>query len=209
MKRYLFPSIALLLLVAASVAACSGGPTSTVPIDRPTAASTQSDEKSEATSTSSTEPETENATITPPPTRQAQEPAKTATPEPEATDVALSAEAEQVVCLAKEDLANRLDLAAHAIHLVAVQTVDWPDASLGCPEPGMMYAQVITPGFRVVLEAQRQGMYEYHTDRDDRVILCQPEAASQEPPTKGITDSTPWQPVEPIEPDSLSPTPRQ
>ncbi len=49
----------------------------------------------------------------------------------------------------------------------------WPDTSLGCPQKGMMYAQVITPGFRVVLAVNDQD-YEYHTD-NARVVLCSPQ----------------------------------
>jgi hypothetical protein len=82
-----------------------------------------------------------------------------------------------VVRLAKEDLAQRLSLAPDDIRLVAVEPVDWSDTSLGCPQPGMMYAQVITPGFRVVLEAEGE-RYQYHTDRDRGIVLCTDEGHS-------------------------------
>jgi hypothetical protein len=113
-----------------------------------------------------------------------------------------------VVRLAKEDLAQRLGLAVGQIQLVSVEVVEWSDTSLGCPQPGMMYAQVITPGYRVVLEAEGQ-RYEYHTDTGNYVVLCQQEEGSQLPSPKGIKDNTPWKPVEPIEPDSISPTPKE
>jgi hypothetical protein len=83
------------------------------------------------------------------------------------------AEAEQAIRLARQDLAGRLTLAAEAAQLVSVEAVDWPDASLGCPQPGMMYAQVVTPGYRVVLAAAG-GRYEYHSDSGRRVVYCQP-----------------------------------
>jgi hypothetical protein len=50
--------------------------------------------------------------------------------------------------------------------------MEWSDASLGCPQEGMMYAQVITPGYLIVLEAQGQ-TFEYHTDQGTNVVLCQ------------------------------------
>lgn len=72
--------------------------------------------------------------------------------------------------LAIADLAQRLGLPESAITVRTVESVEWPDASLGCPRPGMMYAQVITPGYRIVLEAAGQ-TYEYHTSQS-HVVLC-------------------------------------
>jgi hypothetical protein len=73
--------------------------------------------------------------------------------------------------LARQDLAEKLKLPIEAIRLVSVEAVEWPDTSLGCPQPGMMYAQVITPGFRVVLAAKDQTV-EYHADAGRRVVSC-------------------------------------
>ena len=62
-----------------------------------------------------------------------------------------------------------------AATLVALEPVDWPNTSLGCPEPDMLYAQVITPGFRLVFEYEGQ-QYEYHTDQDgSTVVECEIE----------------------------------
>jgi hypothetical protein len=46
----------------------------------------------------------------------------------------------------------------------------------------MMYAQVITPGFLVVLEAGGE-RYEYHADREGTVVLCEKEAKVDMPTT--------------------------
>jgi hypothetical protein len=80
--------------------------------------------------------------------------------------------AQKVVAQARADLAARENVSADEVEVVRVEAVDWPDASLGCPEPGMMYAQVITPGWRIVL---RVGSREaiYHTDQR-RVIPASP-----------------------------------
>jgi hypothetical protein len=44
-----------------------------------------------------------------------------------------------VVQAAKKDLARRLNVRQEAIELAGpVEAVNWSDASLGCPEPGMM-----------------------------------------------------------------------
>lgn len=70
-----------------------------------------------------------------------------------------------------DDLAKRLDIESVEIQVVQVEEVQWRDSSLGCPQEGEMYLQVITPGFRIVLEAQGQ-QYEYHTDSGGRFVLC-------------------------------------
>jgi hypothetical protein len=70
------------------------------------------------------------------------------------------------------DLAGQLDIAAEAITVRSVEAVEWPDSSLGCPGPGMMYAQVITPGYRIVLEANGQS-YAYHTE-GGTIVRCKP-----------------------------------
>lgn len=80
---------------------------------------------------------------------------------------------EQAVAAAIEDLASQSGIAATGeITVQSVEPVEWRDASLGCPQEGMMYAQVITPGFLVMLEAGGE-QYEYHTNQADTVVLCQ------------------------------------
>jgi hypothetical protein len=78
---------------------------------------------------------------------------------------------------AKEDLAQRLNIPIEDIDLLMVEQVVWRDSSLGCPQPGIMYAQVITPGFRVILDAAGK-QYEYHTDTGRLVVLCEGENIS-------------------------------
>jgi hypothetical protein len=71
------------------------------------------------------------------------------------------------------DLAARLAIETDQIEVIEAKAVVWPDASLGCPQPGMMYAQVQTVGFLIRLEARGQ-VYEYHTDMQQIIILCNP-----------------------------------
>lgn len=78
------------------------------------------------------------------------------------------------VMAAVRALADQLGIPAEQIAVAAWEPVDWPDASLGCPEPGMAYAQVITPGYQVLLEARGE-TYHAHTDRSgQRVVFCFP-----------------------------------
>ncbi len=56
--------------------------------------------------------------------------------------------------------------------------MEWPDASLGCPEPGMMYAQVVTPGYKIHLSCGEE-LFTYHSDCGSRVVYC--ESGTKEP----------------------------
>lgn len=97
-----------------------------------------------------------------------------ATPTP--GGVTMSPTLEALVARAKADLAARLGLSEAEIQVVEAQAVTWPDSSLGCPEPGRMYLQVLTPGYRIVLEAGGR-RYAYHAGREGLPFLCPPERA--------------------------------
>jgi hypothetical protein len=73
---------------------------------------------------------------------------------------------------AKEDLAQRLSIPVTQINLVEATEVEWSDASLDCPQPGVDYIQVLTPGYRIALEAGGQA-YEYHSNRDAYIVYCE------------------------------------
>lgn len=64
---------------------------------------------------------------------------------------------------ARADLAQRLSVDPDTISLVSVDHIEWPDGCLGIQEPGVMCIMVITPGYKVVLEAVGK-QYEYHTN---------------------------------------------
>lgn len=81
------------------------------------------------------------------------------------------AEADAAVRAAINDLASKSKLAPDSVQVVSVQAMDWPDTSLGCPQPGMYYAQIIVQGYRIVLSAGGQQV-EYHSDMKGRVVTC-------------------------------------
>jgi hypothetical protein len=97
--------------------------------------------------------------------------------------------------LSRESLSQHLGLAIAEITILEIEPVTWPDASLGCGQPDKVYAQVLTPGFFIRLEAKGQ-QYIYHTDESSTVILCTGEALPVFPVTPGeIDDGQPWMPV--------------
>jgi len=73
--------------------------------------------------------------------------------------------------LARTTLVREQGLAEADVAIVAVEPAEWRDSSLGCPQPGMNYLQVITPGYKITLEAQGK-RYEYHSDTNERVVRC-------------------------------------
>jgi len=121
------------------------------------------------------------ATARPSPTTIAS-PAATASPTSKATatgqvvqmaGATVQPQARPQVELALEDLRQRLGLSdAAEIAVVSVQETEWGNTSLGCPEEGMMYAEVIVPGYLIMLEAGGKA-YEYHTDKAERFVLCE------------------------------------
>jgi hypothetical protein len=68
-------------------------------------------------------------------------------------------------------LATDKNIPESQIELVSVEQVEWPDSSLGCPEPGRAYLTVITPGYRIILKANNT-QHEYHTNEKNMVIRC-------------------------------------
>jgi len=89
-----------------------------------------------------------------------------------------------LVDMAVADLAEKLGVAALSITLEAARLVTWPDSSLGCPQPGMEYLQVLTDGSVIELSAGGT-VYEYHTGGNQYVpFLCTTpaKAGSGDPP---------------------------
>jgi len=106
-----------------------------------------------------------------------------------------------IIDQAKDDLSERLGIAASAINLVDAETVSWPDASLGCPQPGMAYLQVPQDGALIILQVERI-LYAYHSGGSRGVFLC--EKGAKEPyvlPQFDITNLTPATPDNGIPPD--------
>jgi hypothetical protein len=72
--------------------------------------------------------------------------------------------------LARRDLATRLKVEAKDVKVLRIRPTTWPDADLGCPEPGSRRKAAETRGFLIEL-AHAGKTYVYHSDRE-RVVLC-------------------------------------
>jgi hypothetical protein len=99
---------------------------------------------------------------------------------------------------ARTALAAWLGIPEESVQVVLVESVEWPDASLGCPQPGQAYAQVVTPGFRVTFQVAGRS-YLVHTDLSHLAIVCGEDGVPSAPllpivPGE-IDDGQPWMPV--------------
>jgi hypothetical protein len=94
---------------------------------------------------------------------------------PEDTDmtspIPLDENAQKLVTLVKEHLAQRLGILVEQITLSELKPAVWRDGSLGCPKPAIDYIPMETPGYRIVLEAGGQA-YTYHTNQTNRFVVC-------------------------------------
>lgn len=116
--------------------------------------------------------------------------------QPDEAGSTIPVRAVEAVAWAQADLAARLGVSIDQIAVVSVVFVEWRDASLGCPQPGMMYAQVITPGYRILLRGEEK-LYEYHSARGgDKAVFCRdkandlPDLHRSPLPTLPLTDIT-------------------
>jgi hypothetical protein len=79
---------------------------------------------------------------------------------------------QNVIDKATADLAQRLSIPASQIKLMEARKVVWPDASLGCPQPDVAYAQVPVDGLLIRLAVGKE-MYLYHTGGTADPFLCE------------------------------------
>jgi hypothetical protein len=73
---------------------------------------------------------------------------------------------------AVQDAAAHLALNAGELRVDHVEAREWSDSSLGCPQAGSLYSQVITPGFLIQLSTRSGNQLEYHADSRGHVVLC-------------------------------------
>ncbi len=89
-------------------------------------------------------------------------------PQPGSPDPAAAIDA------ATNQLAAELGIVPQSIIVVNALPVQWNDSSLGCPQPGQVYLQVVTPGYLVTLSAEEKE-YNVHTDLNGVAVVCAQE----------------------------------
>ena len=89
----------------------------------------------------------------------------------------------------KADLAQRLSIPTSQIKVIQTKEAAWADVSLGCPQPGIDYAQIPTPGYIIVLEYAGDE-FEYHASIRGNALYCE----NPTPPISGTpVDIYPFQ----------------
>ena len=72
---------------------------------------------------------------------------------------------------ARADLAKRLRVPLEEVRIVEQVEKTWGDSSLGCPQPGMQYRQVLIDGSLLILEVKEQ-RFHYHSGGSRAYFLC-------------------------------------
>ncbi|MGZ8475679.1 MAG: hypothetical protein ACXWWQ_05560 [Candidatus Limnocylindria bacterium] len=71
-----------------------------------------------------------------------------------------------------EAAAGRADVDVDELEVVRAEAVTWPDGSLGCPQRGQSYIQVLIDGYHVVLEAAGEEL-DYRATSDGSFRYCE------------------------------------
>jgi hypothetical protein len=123
-----------------------------------------------ATPTTSTPIALNVPTITPTPTAS-----PTAFPAPGQGGGTSIAPPPELVGAAQRQLALHLKVSPADLPLQSANAKEWPDGSLGCPQNGQAYPQIVTPGFLLIFtDAAQSAQYPVHTGRSAaQMLLCQ------------------------------------
>jgi hypothetical protein len=94
---------------------------------------------------------------------------------------------------ATDSLSRQINAPRDSIAGVSQDEMTWNDSCLGCPQTGEKCAQVLTPGYRILLRVS-DATYEYHTDLGGRTKLCSqsPAASSYASPGYPTPLPTPY-----------------
>jgi len=90
---------------------------------------------------------------------------------------------EQAIATARAALAEQQGLKQEQVEVEDAVAREWPDASLGCPENGKLYAQLMTRGYRVRLRVGKT-VRTVHVSGSHAVVCGSPLAAAEVQPER-------------------------
>ncbi|MDP7042062.1 MAG: hypothetical protein QGF91_05355, partial [Gammaproteobacteria bacterium] len=89
--------------------------------------------------------------------------------------------------IAKEAISVETQISPEDIVITDIEAIDYRDSSLGCPQAGMTYLQVITPGYRVKARADTR-KFDVRI-AGNRAVICTPERSLQRQVSGMLMDS--------------------
>ncbi len=95
----------------------------------------------------------------------------------------------------RDQVAARLKMDPAELKVVSAEEVTWPDASLGCPQPGQMYAQVLMPGWRIVFSDAAGREYDVHTSANRQTFVICASPTESHPLTPSTQSRYPHSPA--------------
>lgn len=84
------------------------------------------------------------------------------------------------------DLLARTGAEQSELVVIQSESLVWPDGSLGCPAPGMVYTQALVNGYRVIFGLGDE-TFDYHLSDGGEFVLCEiplPDSGYIGPPIK-------------------------
>ena len=160
-------------LAACGQAEPAAAPTSAAAV--PTAMATPAPTAAPPTSAPTPAPPTSAPTAAPAST--ATQPAATAAASPKPGQGAGTSIAPppELVGAAQRQLALHLKVSPADLPLQSANAKEWPDGSLGCPQDGQVYPQIVTPGFLLIFtDAAQSVQYPVHTGGSAaQMLLCE------------------------------------
>jgi hypothetical protein len=130
------------------------------------------DDDASSPAASTTPPATTTPTTTGADPSRTLPPGRGPTPVPSTVDPPVTGEVPEALLAQVLAAASTLTgVLATEIVVLRDQAVTWPDGSLGCPEPGVMYTQALVPGYWVALDADGE-MLDYRLGEGGAFVRC-------------------------------------
>jgi hypothetical protein len=86
---------------------------------------------------------------------------------------------QSIIRAAVDDAARRTGQNVSTLQVISSDAVTWPDGSLGCPQPGVIYTMAPVPGYRMRIQAG-DTVLDYHASQRGFLVYCPGERATRE-----------------------------